>query len=225
MNDRDNQFRKRLAFRIDHLRESRRISATELADRMFVTKASLESLLRGKSINADHLRRLSEVLDISLPDLIDSNISLEYHSVFISYGGPDETIARQFYNFLKSKGVGCFFFPETAIPGKRLHRTMSDGINNYDRILLLCSTHSLKRKGVLNEIEQVLIREAAEGGSELLIPITLDDFVFTGWRPSKPDIARQLKARVVADFRKAKRSQRGFKAEMRKIMKTLRRHN
>ena len=223
MKARDERFRHSLGSRIDQLRKSRRISEKQLAESIFVSNGEIGSLLSGRSISADHLRRLSEALNVRLPDLVDNTISLEYQSVFISYGGPDEIIARQFYSFLMSKGVKCFFFPETAIPGERLHRTMSEGINKFDRILLLCSMHSLKRKGVLNEIEQVLIREAAEGGSELIIPIALDDFIFAGWKPSKPDIARQLKARVIADFRTAKNDRRRFRSEMTKIMKRLRR--
>ena len=46
------------------------------------------------------------------------------------------------------------------------------------------------------------MREASEGGSEILIPVTLDDYVFR-WRPKRADLARQIRARVIADFRTA----------------------
>src|SRR5260221_568763 len=65
---------------------------------------------------------------------------------------------------------------------------------------LLCSRQSLERPGVQNEIERVLTKEASEGGSERLIPVTLDDFVFRRWSPAKPDIAAAVKERVVCDF-------------------------
>ena len=65
---------------------------------------------------------------------------------------------------------------------------MHDAVGGYDRILLLCSERSLDRPGVLNEIEQLLVREADEGGAELLIPIAVDDYVFGDWQPQREDL-------------------------------------
>jgi hypothetical protein len=64
----------------------------------------------------------------------------------------------------------------------------------YDCVVLICSENSLVRAEVLNEIEQVRIREANEGGSEILIPITIDDFLFVGWNPENPDVATRVRA-------------------------------
>jgi hypothetical protein len=44
-------------------------------------------------------------------------------------------------------------------------------------VLLLCSRHSLNQKGVLNEIQETLAREARDGGASYLLPIMLDDYV------------------------------------------------
>jgi hypothetical protein len=66
---------------------------------------------------------------------------------------------------------------------------MHDGINECDRIILLCSQRSLIRPGVLNEVQQVLVREAEEGGTELLTPITIDDYLFSSWRPERGSAA------------------------------------
>lgn len=55
---------------------------------------------------------------------------------------------------------------------------MREGINKHDRMILICSKHSLDRPGVLNEIEEVLAREAREGGTAYLIRIRLDDYLF-----------------------------------------------
>jgi hypothetical protein len=126
-----------------------------------------------------------------------------YDSVFLSYGGPDEPFARKLFLALRGRGVEVFFFPESATPGQRLHRTMSESIHEYDRMLLICSRSSLIRPGVLNELEQVLSREAREAGAELLMPVIIDDFVLTEWAPSRPDLGRQVRDRVAADFRKA----------------------
>ncbi len=126
-----------------------------------------------------------------------------YYSVFISYGSPNEGEATALNNQLKARGVKTFLFKEHAPPGKKLHRLMSDGVNQYDRVLLVCSRSSLERSGVLNEIEQTLARESREGGGERLIPIALDDYVLDGWHPAREDLARAVRDRVIADFKGA----------------------
>ena len=120
-----------------------------------------------------------------------------HKTLFISYGGPDEKFVTEINNKLKAKGVTTWFFPDDAPLGNKLHRVMHEGVNKHDHVLLVCSESSLSRNGVLNEIERVLEREAREGGSEILLPITIDDYVFTDWSPSRTDIAEQIKARVI----------------------------
>lgn len=118
-------------------------------------------------------------------------------SVFISYGGTDEEVARSLNTSLKIKGVKTWFFPDDSIPGQKLHRMMFEGVNTHDKVILICSESSLHRNGVLNEIERVLEREASLGGAEILIPIALDDFVYTDWAPERKDIAAQVRSRVI----------------------------
>ena len=130
-----------------------------------------------------------------LIDIIDE--SMMHKTLFISYGGPDESIVGEINNMIKAKGVKTWFFPDDAQPGAKLHRTMHDGVNSHDHVLLVCSKNSLSRPGVLNEIERVLEREAREGGIEILIPVTLDDFVYSDWAPEREDIAIQIRSRVI----------------------------
>jgi hypothetical protein len=92
-------------------------------------------------------------------------------SVFISYGSPDESFARRLSNALRDNGVRVFFFPEDATPGERLHHVMRDGINQYEKMILVCSKASLTREGVMNEIEEALSREAREGGITRVSPV------------------------------------------------------
>ncbi|WP_235028888.1 toll/interleukin-1 receptor domain-containing protein [Caballeronia choica] len=117
--------------------------------------------------------------------------------MFISYGGCDELIARQINESLKSRGIKTWFFPDDSVPGEKLHRVMHVGVNSYDRVLLVCSRTSLGRSGVLNELERVLEREAREGGGDILLPITIDDFVFSDWKPQNEDVATQVRSRVI----------------------------
>lgn len=122
-------------------------------------------------------------------------------STFLSYGSPDEFFARRLYEALHRNGVTTFFFPEHAVPGKKLGRMMRQGVNDYDRIVLVCSKDSLDRKPVLAELEHSLAREDREGGTALIIPMLLDDYLFSGWNPPHPDVLLTLKDRVAADFR------------------------
>ncbi|XXT17579.1 toll/interleukin-1 receptor domain-containing protein [Sorangium sp. So ce429] len=143
-------------------------------------------------------------------------------STFISYGAPDESFARKLYEALHSNGVTTFFFPEHAEPGEKLHRTMRKGVNEHDRVILICSRNSLDRKGVLNELEEILTREARDGGASYLIPIRLDDYVFTGWTPKNADVAQAVRDRVVADFEGAEADEPKFQAGLQKLIRALR---
>lgn len=118
-------------------------------------------------------------------------------STFISYGGPDAAFALRLRDDLSRNGVDTFFFATDATPGDKLHHVMRDGINRYDRIIVICSAGSLKRVGVRYEIEEAFAREARDGGAAYVIPVALDDYVFD----ASDQFAELLRERVVADFR------------------------
>lgn len=130
-----------------------------------------------------------------LIDIVDESKFLK--TLFISYGDPDEEDVSEINTKIKSRGVQTWFFPDDAEPGSKLHRVMHDGVNNHDRVLLICSINSLTRPGVLNEIERVLEREAREGGTDILIPVTLDEYVYGDWAPARRDLAGQVRSRVI----------------------------
>jgi hypothetical protein len=142
-------------------------------------------------------------------------------STFISYGSPDEPFARKLYEALHRAGVTTFFFAEHAVPGDKLHRMMRRGVNEHDRVILVCSHASLDRKGVLNEIEETLARESRDGGVAYLVPIRLDDYVFSGWSPPNPDAAQAVRDRVVADFEGADVDPAKFDTGLHRLMAAL----
>jgi hypothetical protein len=142
-------------------------------------------------------------------------------STFISYGGPDTDFAQQLNDALLKNGVTTFFFAKDAIPGRKLHRLMREGVNDHDRVILVCSQASLDRPGVLNEITETLQREARDGGKEYLIPITLDEYVFSGWKPEDRRLAQAIGDRVVADFRGAGTDPAKFNAGLLKLIAAL----
>jgi uncharacterized protein YjbI with pentapeptide repeats len=153
---------------------------------------------------------------------LTSEISSMLRSTFISYGGPDEAFARRLYEDLHRAGVTTFFFPEHAVPGEKLHHVMRNGVNEHDRVILICSERSLGRRGVLNEIEETLAREARDGGATYLVPIALDDFVFAGWSPDRPGLAQAIRDRVVADFRGAEADDARYNSGLLRLVSALR---
>lgn len=142
-------------------------------------------------------------------------------SVFISYGSPDSEFAQQLHDGLQHAGVRTFFFPEHSTPGDKLHHVMRTGVNAYDRVVLICSKGSLRRAGVVNELEETLQREAREGGTSILIPIMIDDHVFGEWSSERPDIAQAVRDRVVADFRGAVSDRQKFEKALGRVVASL----
>jgi uncharacterized protein YjbI with pentapeptide repeats len=179
-----------------------------------------------------HVERLTDLLVATgMPELLATNLVQTARSysdtekvillqtTFISYGGPDLEFARKLHTALTSAGVVTFFFPEDAQPGTRLSSMMNRGVYEYDRVILVCSKNSLQRPGVRNEIQLTLDREAREGGSNRLIPIALDDCVYTNWWPDRPENSRAVLDRVIADFRVPE----AFASSLSKLLTALRR--
>lgn len=146
-----------------------------------------------------------------------------YYSVFVSYGAPDEKHAKAIVKYLKTHGVKTFLFCDDAIPGQKLHRMMWEGVEQFDRVILVCSSSSLLRPGEMNEIERALEREARDGGTGLLIPITIDRFVFDQWKPQQKDLAAQVRSRVIAIFPSSARSSKSFASAAEKLLSSLKR--
>lgn len=142
-------------------------------------------------------------------------------TTFLCYGGPDQEFARKLYEALQRNGVRVFFFAEHAVPGKKLHRTMRQGVNEHDRVILICSKASLDRPGVLNEIEETLQRESRDGGAEYLIPIRIDDYLFSDWKPRDPGVAQTIKDRVVADFSGTDTDDAKFRVQLMRLLDAL----
>lgn len=145
-----------------------------------------------------------------------------HSSLFISYGGLDAGYADSINSYLNSHGVETWYFPKNALPGQKLHRAMTTGIMTYDRVLLICSESSLVRPGVWNELERVLEREAREGGSDILIPVAIDKYVFSEWKPEREDIASQIRSRVITTIPNNDPATVEFQNTMNKLLQALR---
>jgi hypothetical protein len=98
-----------------------------------------------------------------------------YRTVFISYGGPDEQIARRFNDALRHSGVETYFYKEDAVPGRVIVEEMQAQIAKFDRVLLICSRSAPQRPGWRFEVEHALQRENSEGTGRVLLPVSIDD--------------------------------------------------
>lgn len=186
-----------------------------------------EAVLALQAFIHAHFQHFTDNMDFGHHDAIDL-IKAMYKlttalSCFISYGSPDQLFAQRLYDSLTASGIQAFFFPEHAVPGQKLHRVMREGVNQYDRVILICSKSSLTRSGVLNELTETLQREARDGGKEYLIPIRLDDFVFGEWKPDDPGVAQAVRDRVVADFAGAQEDQDKYIAALQRLVTALHR--
>lgn len=99
---------------------------------------------------------------------------------------------------------------------------MREGVNKFDRVIVICSANSLSRRGVLNEIEETLQREARDGGASYLIPIRLDDYIFQPECAVDPGIAQAIRDRVVADFTKLDADPDKFDRSLQRLIAALR---
>lgn len=143
-------------------------------------------------------------------------------STFISYGGPDKEFARALSHALKLEGVKTYFYEDDQVPGEKLHRVMRDTLEKHDKVILVCSERSLSRSGILNELENTLSKEGRLGGEEILIPISIDDFVYDKWSPNNPNIARAIKDRSICSFEHVPLDEIASSESFRKLLKALR---
>ncbi|MCX6601629.1 MAG: toll/interleukin-1 receptor domain-containing protein [bacterium] len=149
---------------------------------------------------------------------------IQYYTCFLSHSSYDEPFAKHLFDKLQGAGVRCWYFPESARTGEKLGDEIDRAIRLHDKLVIICSVHSLESKPVIKEIEKGLKREQAEAlrrlqdqervakgklsaeefakrryHTRVLFPITIDDYVFEGWQhPLKFELQKN---RVIGDFR------------------------
>lgn len=113
--------------------------------------------------------------------------------------------------------VPGWYFPEDATWGKSAWGEIDSGIKLYDKLVVVCSEHSLQSGPVQREIERALQREDREG-KHVLFPIRLDNYLFEYWEHErKADVL----TKVVGDFRGWNRSATGYDTAFQKFPKAL----
>ena len=53
---------------------------------------------------------------------------IQFYTCFISYASPDQAFAQRLYNDLQGKGVRCWYYPKTALQGRRVWEDIDPAI-------------------------------------------------------------------------------------------------
>ncbi|MGA3326924.1 MAG: toll/interleukin-1 receptor domain-containing protein [Terriglobia bacterium] len=157
-------------------------------DTIYESKGNIpEVFLRGCGVPEDFI--------VYMRSLVGKPI--DYYSCFISYSSQDDDFAQRLYADLQAKNVRCWKFDENAKWGEPVWGEIDTAVRHYDKLVVICSEHSLQSPPVIREIERALQKEDREHRN-VLFPIRIDDYLFDEWEhPRKADVV----SKVIGDFR------------------------
>ena len=139
-----------------------------------------------------------------------------YHSVFLSYSHEDREFADKIYRSLTSRGVEAWMDNQDLNVGEPLEERIANAVLQRDRVLLICSQHSLTSDWVMREVRMALGRER-DSGVYAIICLLLDDYFTDTW--SGPEAAK-LRNRLYGDFRDWKDPE-SFEQSLERVFKAL----
>ncbi len=141
----------------------------------------------------------------------------EYFSCFISHSSKDKRFCERLYADLQANHVRSWYFPADARWGEPIWGEIDRSIKVYDKLIVVCSEHSLQSIPVQREMERALSREDQEH-KNILFPIRIDNYLFECWEHRrKADVV----AKVVGDFRGWNRSAAKYDAALKKLLSAL----
>jgi len=157
-------------------------------DTIYKSKGNIpEAFLRGAGVPEDFITYMRSLV----------GKAIDFYSCFISYSSQDSDFAQRLYADLQAKNVRCWKFDENAKWGKPVWGEIDTAIRHYDKLVVICSKHSLQSQPVIREIERALQKEDREH-KNVLFPIRIDDYLFEKWdHPRKADVV----SKVIGDFR------------------------
>jgi hypothetical protein len=158
----------------------------------------LDTILRSKGSIPEPFLRGAGVPD-SFISFINSRPRQQGHnySYFICHNLKDKRFCDRLNDDLQAEGVRTWYFPEDAPRGRRIFAEIVTRVKMFDRVIVVCSKHSLQSKPVAKEIADALKREREEH-TQSLFPVRLDNYLLKEWdHPQKAAVV----GRVIADFR------------------------
>lgn len=126
-----------------------------------------------------------------------------YEPVFISYGGPDEAVARRLHDALQNAGVTAYFYKDDALPGRLITDEMVKEVAKCKKVLFICSSTSAVRPGFQFELNQAFQREGKDGNEGVALPVAIDDGMWTPWPAEVEPYRQSFLKRNAVDFRGA----------------------
>ncbi|MFX1284727.1 MAG: toll/interleukin-1 receptor domain-containing protein [Promethearchaeota archaeon] len=138
----------------------------------------ISTLHQSKKLPKSFLRGLG------VPELYIRNLSVfithewQFYTCFISHSSHDKAFVRKLYNALQHQGIRCWYDKEDATWGKEIKPILNEKIEEFDKVVVVCSEDSLKSEWVNHEIERALQKEEKnreiESIPEILFPIIID---------------------------------------------------
>jgi uncharacterized protein YjbI with pentapeptide repeats len=136
---------------------------------------------------------------------------------FISHHARDKRFCDRLYHDLQSYGVRAFYYPEDAPRGKRFLAELVVRVRMFDKVIAVCSKHSLCNAEFLDELDRAFKRERVDY-QRVLFPIRLDNYLLKEWEhPLKTEVI----GRVVADFRGWTRSLAKYESALKQLQNEL----
>lgn len=156
-----------------------------------------------------------------LPYLFDTPI--QYYKAFVSYSHADQEFAKHLHKRLQGEGIRCWIDDEDMKIGDKVYDTINQAIQIHDKVILICSEHSLKSRWVKREFETMLQQEEDHEKANgkfvpLLLPLDVDGYIF---KEAENDyMVTEIKSRLAADFTNWK-DHDAFEAAFDKLVKAL----
>lgn len=127
-----------------------------------------------------------------------------FQSCFLSYSHRDEAFASQLVARLRSEGVRVWFAAEDLNPGQKIHEEVGKAIDNFDRLVVVLSEHSMRSPWVQSEVRKARRREVRDA-CRVLFPISLVSFdTLKQWElfdaDSGQDLAVEIREYLIPDF-------------------------
>lgn len=158
-----------------------------------------------------------ELLD-ALPAIV---AEVKYHSCFISYGHPNLQFAAKLRDDLVARGVSCWLYEMDKTVGEPTWQEIERKLEEYDRMVVVCSIDALMRDGVKKEIDKQI-----DKGADKLVPVSLDSrWTHPGFAVewAGRDLKRFLTERNRADFSTWDSDPERYEKALEDLLKGLRR--
>lgn len=141
----------------------------------------------------------------------------QMYACTIVCAGKDQRFSDRLYADLQAHGIRTWYFPKYAKRTKEFFQEIQVYQRIFDKVIFVCSKHSLNPRSIAHEIDANLKRERMEH-KDVFYPILLDDFLSSWEHPNK----RLVQERLAADFRGWTRSDNRYQAGLKKLIAALR---